>query len=75
MIIARFCCGNCGYGPFEVDDNCEAPIPRYAVPVCVYDENSEGRPVSDCPKCEDPLPAFEQLLSPTARFIRDELMQ
>jgi hypothetical protein len=60
MIVTRFYCGNCGYGPFDVDDNREAPIPFSAAPVSVFDPENDGQTVSGCPACGDCLPDFVQ---------------
>lgn len=55
MILTKFYCA-CGYGPFEVEDNRDAPIPN--PPVSVYDENGEGQAVMACPRCDEELPTF-----------------
>lgn len=55
-IVAYFDCGECGYGPFEVEDNQDAPIP--SPPVSIHHDNAEGRPLSSCPGCEAELPTF-----------------
>lgn len=58
MIVARFNCGECGYGPFEVEDNRDAPIPLHAVPMSIHHDDAEGRPLSSCTRCDAPLPEF-----------------
>lgn len=57
MIVVRFFCP-CGHGPFEVDDNREAPIPR--PPCSIYHDDTEGKALAFCPKCDEPLPDFLQ---------------
>jgi hypothetical protein len=58
MIVARFNCGNCGHGPYEVEDNRDAPIPAYAIPVTVHHADGEGHPLHLCLRCETDLPQF-----------------
>jgi hypothetical protein len=55
-IVIGFRCGNCGYGPLDVDDNREAPIPN--PPISIFDPEGEGQPISSCPRCDHDLPQF-----------------
>ena len=55
-IIIVLYCGNCGYGPLNVDDNREAPIPN--PPITIHDPEGEGETICVCPRCKDQLPDF-----------------
>ncbi len=58
--LVQFHCGNCGYGPLDIEDNRDAPIPN--PPVSVLDQvNGEGRPLADCPGCHIVLPDFRRV--------------
>lgn len=64
--VVKFFCAECGYGPFDVDTNQEAPIPYSAIPVSVHDDQGEGQSLVFCPNCESPLPDFDQPYSKPA---------
>lgn len=64
-IVIGFRCGNCGYGPLDVDDNREAPIPN--PPISIFDPEGEGLSISSCPRCDAELPEFWHPAKPLSK--------
>lgn len=58
----------CGYGPFYVCDNRDAPIP-IVVPPTIIDDNGEGESIGSCPRCDTELPTFEYCEHGLVRFV------
>jgi len=69
--IVGFHC-DCGYGPFFVCDNRDAPIPM-VIPPSIVDDNGEGEPHEECRECGRALPTFEYVEHGIVHYVNEML--